>query len=161
MERQQGKAQGLAESYEGRVGEMTKRLLELEGKVEELMRKIEEAVGHATEACERMETTRDPKSIEREMAKLQQKVREKGPGWVSFGMVEGMLGIGLRWCAFSRLAEKQEVQQRYVEVADRCKTLGDDITGFKRAHKVCVCVCVCVCVYNYFVHTVSLLAFVK
>ena len=40
------------------------------------------------------------------------------------------------WFCLSRLAEKQEVQQRYVEVANHCKKLGDDITGYKRAHKV-------------------------
>ncbi|KAL5481928.1 hypothetical protein EMCRGX_G022203 [Ephydatia muelleri] len=113
VEQHQGKVQGLAQTYESRVSEIKKGVLELEAKVDELMGKIEEAVGRATKACERMETTRDPKSIEREMAKLQQKVREKGPG----------------------LAEKQEVQQRYVEVANHCKKLGDDITGYKRAHK--------------------------
>ena len=93
VEQRQGKAQGLAQTYESRVSEIKKGVLELEAKVDELMGKIEEAVGRATKACERMETTRDPKSIEREMAKLQQKVREKGPGWASFGMGGGGLCV--------------------------------------------------------------------
>ena len=93
VEQHQGKVQGLAQTYESRVSEIKKGVLELEAKVDELMGKIEEAVGRATKACERMETTRDPKSIEREMAKLQQKVREKGPGWASFGMGGGGLCV--------------------------------------------------------------------
>ena len=72
--------------YENRVSEIRKALLEQENKVRELTNKITEAVGRAAEACERIETARDPKSIEREMTKLKQKVRERGPGWASFGM---------------------------------------------------------------------------
>ena len=64
-------------------------IFDKENKIKELTEKITEAIRHATEACERIETTRDLKSIEREMGKLKQKVREKGPGWASFGRDKG------------------------------------------------------------------------
>lgn len=35
-----------------------------------------------------------------------------------------------------RLAEKQEVKQKYLDIANQCKKLADEITGYKRAHKV-------------------------
>ena len=35
-----------------------------------------------------------------------------------------------------RLAEKQEVQQKYIDVLNHCKKLGEEISGYIRAYTV-------------------------
>lgn len=116
IEQQQSKVQGVAQQYERRIAEINSGLADLENKVTELTAKIKVAVEKAEEACEKIVTKRDPKSIEREMEKLKQKVKEKGPG----------------------LAEKHDVQQKYIEVTNRLKDLANEIAGFKRAHKAMI-----------------------
>lgn len=114
--RKKRECQQKVEFYQERINKILEDVGNLESVVLEQKQRAEEAVRKASEVCERIKTERSRKSIQTEIAKLKRYIEQELP----------------------QVAERDEIENCYIEAMELFEKTKDAIDGEKKALEVSI-----------------------